>query len=119
MQSSSIASTHHNTIPMEGCQMKETEYSTVRQKATVVSFDIPTQERTKRNIVHNLLYGRTEIKHVNGESRTYEYPGLLDEGGFRMGQSVFLLPPHLAGRLIQKLTELKISHYTWNVLLQD
>ena len=84
------------------------------RESTVVSFDIPSKEKTKRNIIQSFLCGRSDTKTVNGRTKTYRYPGLLDEGGFRMGQSVFLLPPDQASRLIAKLREMKISHRFWN-----
>jgi hypothetical protein len=89
------------------------------KEVTLISFDIPDRNKTRRTAIYRFLNGRSDTKIVDGEPKTYIYPGLLDEGGFRIGQSVFLLPPDLATRLIQKLTELKINHLTWNVLLQD
>ncbi|MCK4444024.1 MAG: hypothetical protein KAW09_05740 [Thermoplasmata archaeon] len=84
------------------------------EEATIVSFDIPSTDRNGRAIIHRLLHGRIDTKEVNGRTKTYRYPGLLDEGGFRMGQSVFLLPPDLASRLNARLRELKISHRFWD-----
>ena len=101
--------------------MKESQTTNDKhlERATVVSFDIPSKESNKRNIVQNFLHGREETKNVNGKRKTYTYPGLLEEGGMRMGQSVLLLPPDLASRFIRKLSDLKIDHRSWNVLVCD
>ncbi len=96
-------------------EKENTKNSKYLRKSTIVSFDIPNKEKTKRNIIQNFLFGRSDTKTINGRTKTYRYPGLLDEGGFRMGQSVFLLPPDLALRLSAKLRELKISHRLWDV----
>ncbi|MFQ5910601.1 MAG: hypothetical protein ACE5IJ_07780 [Thermoplasmata archaeon] len=85
-------------------------------EATVISFDIPDEDRSKRVGIHGLLHGRVDTKHVNGLQRTYRYPGILDEGGFRLGQSVYLLPRNLASRLILRLAELRIDHRHWDVV---
>ncbi|MEE9224029.1 MAG: hypothetical protein V3U51_04695 [Thermoplasmata archaeon] len=87
------------------------------EEATIVSFDIPREKKTRRSLIHRYIHGRIETRNVNGETRTYTYPGLLDEGGFRMGQSVYLLPSNLASRLILKLSELNISHRYWDMLM--
>lgn len=87
------------------------------EERTIVSFDIPQRDGSRRSTIHKLLCGRVETRDLNGVMKTYRYPGLLDEGGFRLGQSVFLLPPDLASRLILKLRELKISHRSWDVFV--
>jgi hypothetical protein len=87
------------------------------EKATIVSFDIPEGDRTRRSIIHRFIHGRSETRCLNGNEKTYKYPGLLDEGGFRLGQSVYLIPPEPASRLILKLEELKISHRYWDILV--
>ncbi len=87
------------------------------EEATIVSFDIPSTDKSRRSIIQRFLHGRSDTRNLNGKMKTYRYPGLLDEGGFRLGQSVFLLPPDLASRLILKLRELKISHRYWDVLV--
>ncbi len=87
------------------------------EEAMVVSFDIVRTDRTRRTIIHRLIYGRTDTKILKGTAKTYRYPGLLDEGGFRMGQSVFLFPPDLASELIRKLRELKVEHRCWDIWL--
>lgn len=95
---------------------KSIEYTNI-EEATIVSFDIPQNDKSARSIIQRYLHGRTERRNVNGEDRTYRYPGLLDEGGFRLGQSVYFLPPDLASRLILKLREQKISHRYWDVMV--
>ncbi len=103
---------------MEGetVKIKKTMEKLGLEEATIVSFDIPNRDRCGRSNIQRFLHGRTDTKSVNGKMKTYRYPGLLDEGGFRLGQSVFLLPPDLASRLILKLRGLKISHRYWDVL---
>lgn len=96
-------------------QEAKTMYNHSMHKAKVVSFDIAREDGTRRTIIHRLIYGRIETKILGGTEKTYRYPGLLDEGGFRMGQSVFLFPPNLAFRLIEKLKELKVDHRHWDV----
>ncbi|MFQ6129073.1 MAG: hypothetical protein ACE5QW_09255, partial [Thermoplasmata archaeon] len=76
------------------------------EEVTIVSFDIPREDKSHRSIIQRYLHGRVETRNVNGEEKTYRYSGLLDEGGIRLGQSVYLLPPDLASRLILKLREL-------------
>ncbi|TET91433.1 MAG: hypothetical protein E3J35_02530 [Methanomassiliicoccales archaeon] len=88
------------------------------EERTIVSFDIPRQDRSKRSIIQRYLHGRSETRNLNGKMKTYRYPGLLDEGGSRLGQSVFLLPPDLTSRLILKLRGLKINHRYWDVLVR-
>lgn len=87
------------------------------EEATIVSFDNPQEDKTRRSLIHRYIHGRSETRNVNGETKTYTYPGLLDEGGFRMGQSVYLLPSNLASRLILKLSELNISHRFWDMFM--
>ena len=88
------------------------------EKGTIVSFDIPQEGNSRRIAIQRHLHGRTETTRVNGKWRTYRYTGLLDEGGFRLGQSVYLFPPDLASRLIVKLRELGIRHHHWDVMIQ-
>ena len=88
------------------------------EEGTIVSFDIPREGNSRRIVIQGFLHGRTKTIKVNGEERTYRYPGLLDEGGFRLGQSVCLFPPDLASRLIVKMRELGISHHYWDVMIQ-
>ena len=88
------------------------------EEGTIVSFDIPQEDNSRRIAIQRCLHGRVETRSVNGGERTYRYPGLLEEGGFRLGQSVYLLPPDLASRLIVKLRELGIRHHHWDVMIQ-
>ncbi len=85
--------------------------------ATIVSFDIPREHGSQRTTVQRFLHGRTDVKNVNGSEKEYRYPGLLDEGGFRLGQSVYLFPPDLASRLVVKLRELGAMHRYWDVMI--
>ncbi|MFQ6128907.1 MAG: hypothetical protein ACE5QW_08415 [Thermoplasmata archaeon] len=89
------------------------------EEATIVSFDIPEDDGSHRLIIHRYLHGRVDRKIVNGSERTYRYPGILEEGGFRVGQSVYLLPRDLASRLILKLRELGVTYRYWDVIMQD
>ncbi len=82
---------------------------------TIVSFDIPQEDMARRRLVHRFIHGRSENRISNGKEVTYTYPGLLDEGGFRLGQSVYLFPPDLAIRFILRLRELKVFHRHWDV----
>ena len=88
------------------------------EEGTIVSFDIPREGNSRRIVIQRFLHGRTETTKVNGEERTYRYPGLLDEGGFRLGQSVYLFPPELASSVIVKMRELCIIHHYWDVMSQ-
>ena len=83
-----------------------------------MSFDIPQEGNSRRIAIQRYLHGRVETRNVNGGERTYRYPGLLDEGGFRLGQSVYLFPPDLASRLIVKLRELGTEHRYWDVMIR-
>jgi hypothetical protein len=87
-------------------------------EATMVSFDLPLDDASRRSIVQRFLHGRVERRVVNGGEKTYHYPGLLEEGGFRVGQSVYLLPADLASRLIVKLREMMIEHRYWDVTIR-
>lgn len=80
------------------------------RQATIVHFDIPRRDPATRWRLHRLLHGRVDRKQVNGSSKGYRYPGLLHEGGQRLGQSVYILPPDLASRLILKLREWRVAH---------
>lgn len=51
-----------------------------------------------------------DTKRVDGSLKAYRYPGLLHQGGQRLGQSVYLLSPELASRLILKLREWRVAH---------
>jgi hypothetical protein len=88
------------------------------EEATLVSFDIPEEDGSRRLQIYRYLHGRCETRNVNGTMRTYRYPGILDEGGFRVGQSVYLLPRDLASQLIKKLADLNVRHRYWDVILE-
>ncbi len=77
---------------------------------TIVHFDIKAKDSAARWSLHRFLHGRIDRKTVNGGTKVYRYGGLLHEGGIRLGQSVYLLPPDLASRLIVKLRDLGVRH---------
>lgn len=77
---------------------------------TIVHFDIRGNDSRKRWDLHRFLHGRVDRKRLSTEVKTYRYAGLLHEGGVRVGQSVYLLPPDLASRLIVKLRDLGVRH---------
>ena len=79
---------------------------------TIVHFDISHLDSKKRWALHRFLHGRVERRQNNGKERVYRYGGLLHEGGIRIGQSVYMLPPNLASRLIGKLRDLNIR-FEW------
>ncbi|MFQ5553302.1 MAG: hypothetical protein ACE5EW_06255 [Thermoplasmata archaeon] len=85
------------------------------EETTVVHFDIPEGQPGKRWKLHRFLHGRVERRKLKGSTKLYRYPGLLHEGGFRMGQSVYMLPPELASRLIVELRDLGVRHRWWDV----
>jgi hypothetical protein len=85
------------------------------REATIVHFDISRARSDVRWKLHRFLHGRVDQKRANGRSRSYRYPGLLHEGGIRLGQSVYLLPPDLASRLIVKLRDLGVKHEWWDI----
>ena len=81
----------------------------------LVHYDISEANTRARTALNRFLFGRTEIREVNGSSKTYRYPGLVGEGAEWVGQSVFVLEPDLAGRLIMRLRELSIRHW-WRAI---
>ncbi len=80
---------------------------------STVSLDIGRWNSRGRRAVYRALDGRTEI--VSGKA--YNYPGLVREGGQRLGQSVFALNPDRAGELIVILQKYSITYREWNALL--
>jgi hypothetical protein len=88
------------------------------EEGTLVHFDIREADPGTRWALHRFLHGRVERRVLKKKERVYRYPGLLHEGGVRIGQSVYLLPPNLGSRLIVKLRELKIQHETREIYVQ-
>ncbi len=82
------------------------------QERTIVSFDLRRLDHKCRWAIHRALHGRVERRRVNGGEKVYRYPGILHEGGIRLGQSVYMLPPELASRLIVVLRDLHVR-FTW------
>jgi hypothetical protein len=76
--------------------------------ATIVSYDIKKADAAARSAVERLVYGRRVEMRVNGSRKVYEYPGLVHEGARRLGQSVVIMEPDLASRLIMKLREHRV-----------
>ena len=82
------------------------------REATLVHYDIRESNIRARRELSRFLSGRVDSKSTKSGRRTYRYPGLLSMGGRRIGQSVFLLEPDLADRLIKKLQELRVRYWT-------
>lgn len=85
------------------------------REATLVHYDIDVANVPARTALNRFLFGRKDVKRVNGERRTYRYPGIVDAGAIWVGQSVFLLDPDLADRLIAQLRKLGIRHWARTV----
>ena len=85
------------------------------QEATLVHYDIRRSNSAARTALNRFLFGRVDVKTVNGGSKTYRYPGLAEAGAEWIGQSVFLLEPDLADRLISKLRDLGVRHWARTV----
>lgn len=79
---------------------------------TIVHFDIRGDDSRRRWEIHRFLHGRVDRKRLSNREKVYRYGGLLHEGGVRLGQSVYMLPPDLGSRLITKLRELGV-HPEW------
>ena len=88
------------------------------REATLVHYDIRRSNVRARTALNRFLFGRLDVKAVNGGSKTYRYAGLADAGAEWVGQSVFLLEPDLGDRLIVKLRELGIRHWARTVYVQ-
>ncbi len=84
------------------------------QEATLIHYDIRTANRRQRTALDRLLFGRTEVR----ASKRYHYPGLVHEGAERVGQSVILLDPSTADRLIVKLQELHVRYRARTVYVE-
>jgi len=85
------------------------------REACLVHYDIEEGNVRARTALNRFLFGRVEVRGSNGSSRTYRYPGLVTQGAEWIGQSVFIAGPELADRLIMKLRELGIRHWTRTV----
>ena len=85
------------------------------REATLVHYDIRRSNTGARTTLNRFLFGRSDVKAVNGGSKTYRYPGLAEAGAEWIGQSVFLLEPDLGDRLIVKLRELGVRHWARTV----
>lgn len=85
------------------------------RESTIVHFDVAKVDADKRWALQRFLKGRVERRRLKGRTKVYRYPGLLHEGGFRLGQSVYLLSPDHASRLIGRLRDLGIRHRWWDV----
>lgn len=75
-------------------------------EAMLVHYDIRRTNARSRTALNRFLSGRTEVR----TAKTYRYPGLVAEGAEWIGQSVFVLDPPLADRLIKRLQELRIRY---------
>ena len=79
-------------------------------EATIVHYDIRSTNTKARTLLQRFLSGRVDVKATREGRKKYRYPGLLWEGGEWIGQSVVLLEPDLADRMISKLQELRIRY---------
>jgi len=84
------------------------------REATLVHYDIRDSKSGAKSAISRLLSGRTEWRRGKRD----HYSGLGAEGARRIGQSVTLLDPDLAGRLIAKLQELRIRYSTLTVFVE-
>src|SRR5438093_9964142 len=85
------------------------------REACLVHYDIEEGNVRARTALSRFLFGRVEVRGSNGSSRTYRYPGLVTRGAEWIGQFVLLAEPDLADRLIARLRELGIRHWTRTV----
>ena len=85
------------------------------REVCLVHYDIEETNTRARTALNRFLFGRVEVRGSNGSSKTYRYPGLVTQGAEWIGQSVFIAEPDLADRLITKLQELGIRHWTRTV----
>ena len=88
------------------------------EEATLVHYDIRRTNARARTALNRFLFGRVASSGANGGSKAYRYPGIVDAGAEWVGQSVFLLEPDLADRLIAKLRELRVLHWARTVYVQ-
>ena len=80
-------------------------------EATLIHYDVRETNVPVRTALNRFLYGRTDVKVVNGGRKTYRYPGIVSGAGDWIGQSVLLLDPDVADRVISRLTELRVKHW--------
>ncbi len=80
-------------------------------EATLIHYDVRETDASARTALNRFLYGRVDIKVVHGSRKTYRYPGLVSEAGDWVGQSVLLMDPDLADRVISKLAQLRVKHW--------
>jgi hypothetical protein len=102
--------------------MKEREVLLDRlglREAVLVHYDIRDADARARTALHRFVFGRTVVRDAHGAKRTYRYPGLVRDGATWIGQSVLLLPPDLADRLIAKMRTLRIQHSSQVVYVHE
>ncbi len=75
------------------------------RKAVLVHYDTQGLDGRARTAPTRFLFGRVDVKTVDGGPKSYRYPGLADAGAEWVGQSVFLLEPSMGERLIAKLRD--------------
>ena len=88
------------------------------REATIIHYDIRSSHAASRTELQRFLSGRIVVTLTKQGRKKYRYPGLLWEGGEWLGQSVILLEPDLANRLIGKLQELRIRYSTRTVYVE-
>lgn len=81
------------------------------RETILVHNDISQANVRDRTSLNRFLFGPTGAKASNGHVKPYHYPGLLELGAEWVGQSVFLLKPDLADRLITVRRKLGIRHW--------
>ncbi len=85
------------------------------REATLIHYDVRETDVPARTALNRFLYGRVDVKVVNGSRKTYRYPGLVSGAGDWVGQSVLLMEPDLADRVISKLAGLRVKHWVRTV----
>jgi len=101
-----------------GSNMKERDALLDRlglREVCLIHYDVEEGDVRARTALNRFLFGRVEVRASNGSSKRYRYPGLVTQGAEWIGQSVFMAQPDLADRLISKLRELGIRHWTRTV----
>jgi len=78
----------------------------VGRRHLVVSWDVRRAKRALASWVNGLAYGRAVTVGANGTRKVYRYAGYVDAVGVvRLGQSVLLMPPAIAGEFLGKLAK--------------